>query len=49
MLDAVKRAKGDYDNKEKWKSLVIRAMCCDFSWEASAETYEKMFEELLEA
>jgi len=49
MLDAVKRAKADYDNKEKWKSLVIRAMCCNFSWEASAETYEKMFEELLEA
>ena len=39
MLDAVKRAKRDYDDKEKWNQLVERAMKCDYSWSASADMY----------
>ena len=48
MLDAVRRAKCDYDNKEKWQELVRRAMLCDYSWKASAGLYIGMFENLIE-
>ncbi|MBR5513651.1 MAG: glycogen synthase GlgA [Ruminococcus sp.] len=48
MLDAVRRAKCDYDNKEKWQDLVRRAMLCDYSWKASAGLYIGMFENLIE-
>ena len=47
MLDAVKRAVSDYNDKKKWNALVKRAMSCDFSWEASADLYIEVYEELL--
>ncbi|MCQ2459150.1 MAG: glycogen synthase GlgA [Ruminococcus sp.] len=48
MLDAVKRAKRDYDDKEKWNQLVERAMKCDYSWSASADMYIETYKELTE-
>ncbi len=47
MLDAVRRAKRDYDDKHCWEALVKRAMSCDYSWSASADEYVKTFHELL--
>lgn len=36
-----------YDNKDAWNGLVWRAMCKDFSWRASAEKYQQLYDELL--
>lgn len=49
MLDAVKRAKSDYENKDVWSSLVKRALECNNSWSASADIYIETFNELLSA
>lgn len=47
MLDAVKRAKHDFEDKTEWKALVKRAMECDYSWSASADIYIETYKELL--
>ena len=47
MLDAVWRAKHDYEDKTCWETLIHRAMKCDFSWSASAEIYIETFEEMV--
>ena len=47
MLDAVKRAKMVYDSPDEWRSLVKRAMTCNYSWSASADLYLKMYNELI--
>lgn len=47
MLDAVYRAKRDYENKSRWNELVVRSMNCDFSWNNSADGYIRVFEELI--
>ncbi len=47
MLDAVRRAKSDYENKTVWESLVKRAMECDYSWSSSADIYISTFEKLI--
>lgn len=47
MLDAVKRAKNDYDSKKEWNALVKRAMTCDYSWSASADLYIETYSELI--
>jgi len=47
MLDAVRRAKADYDNADRWEALVKRAMSCDYSWSASAKAYIELFEDML--
>lgn len=47
MLDAVKRAKNDYENKKEWNALVKRAMMCDYSWSASADLYIETYSELI--
>lgn len=36
-----------YNNKKAWNGLVVRGMQQDFSWEASAREYEKLYEKLL--
>ncbi|MCR4890050.1 MAG: glycogen synthase GlgA [Ruminococcus sp.] len=48
MLDAIWRAKRDYYDKPCWEQLVKRAMKCDFSWSASADTYIETFKEMIE-
>lgn len=47
MLDAVYRAKADYDNADRWETLVKRAMTCDYSWAASAKAYIELFEDII--
>ncbi len=47
MLNAVKRAKCDYDNKDVWNALVKRAMTCDYSWSASADVYIKLYNDII--
>ncbi len=46
MLNAVRRAKGVWDNKSEWSKLVTRAMKADFSWAASAKLYIGLYKEL---
>lgn len=46
MLNAIRRAKGYYDNKSEWSKLVTRAMKADFSWETSAKLYIGLYKEL---
>jgi len=46
MLDACARARAEFDNASAWKALVKRALSCDFSWDASASTYIKLYEGL---
>lgn len=36
-----------YDKKRDWNKMVDRAMEADFSWKASAEKYEQMYNDLL--
>ena len=49
MLDAIRRAKHDYDNKLEWNALMKRAMECDYSWGASAELYIDLYKQLTSA
>lgn len=46
MVDAMHRAMRTFEDKESWTSLVKRAMKCDFSWDASADTYLDLYENL---
>ena len=43
MKDAVKRAVELYKEKKKWKALVKAVMDVDFSWDASAEKYMDLY------
>lgn len=49
MLDALRRAKADFEDKDRWNALVLRAMNCDNSWEIPSEKYIEVFEELKNA
>ena len=46
MLDAVRRAKDRYDDKDSWNRLVCDAMNNDYSWDVSAELYLGLYREL---
>lgn len=48
MLDAVRRAKHDYEDKSVWTQIVKRDMECDFSWSSSADKYIEMYNEMIE-
>ena len=48
MLHVIRYAYEIYNERpEQWKSMMKRAMEQDFSWDASAREYEKMYEEIL--
>ena len=47
MLGALQRALGAYYNHDYWDTLVKRAIQCDFSWGKSANTYIKLYKEVL--
>ena len=36
-----------YNHKREWNKLIDRAMAADFSWDASAREYEKLYDSLL--
>jgi starch synthase len=47
LWDAIKRAREIYDDRTAWIALMERAMACDFSWQASAQEYERLYAGLL--
>ncbi len=47
MLSAIERAVALYRDKKEWRALLLRAMKCDFSWDASAKQYMEMYNALL--
>lgn len=46
MLHEIRRAIDAFRNKDEWRKLMIRAMQQDFSWQASAEKYEQLYEKI---
>ena len=46
MLDAVWRAFGTYQDKEKWQKIMTNAMNEDFSWEKSAKKYIEIYKDI---
>ena len=49
MLNTIRYAERIYfDRRENWNRMVVRAMSEDFSWDASARQYEKLYDELAE-
>lgn len=48
MLHVIQYANDVYTNhRDKWDALVLRAMTTDFSWNASARKYEKLYDRLI--
>jgi glycogen/starch synthase, ADP-glucose type len=47
MLHVVREAEGLYRDTENWKALVKKIMKLDFSWNASAEKYDGLYEHLI--
>jgi starch synthase len=45
--DAIKRAREIFPNRPLWMALMERAMSRDFSWDASAQRYEELYNELV--
>lgn len=43
---AIKRALNAYRNKEAWANLVKKVMSLDFSWNASAKEYHKLYDRI---
>ena len=49
MLNTIRYAEKIYfDHRDSWNRMVLRAMNEDFSWDASARQYEKLYDELAE-
>lgn len=46
--DAIRRARKLFKDKSEWKALMRRAMESNFSWQAAAEKYERLYEFLTE-
>jgi starch synthase len=47
--DAIKRARQVFRDRHRWTKLMKRAMTRNFSWDASAQRYEALYEELVGA
>jgi len=47
LVEAVKRALDVYAQKEKWKQLQLNAMQQDFSWQASAQAYLRLYQQAM--
>ena len=47
MLHVIREAEGLYRDTENWKALVKKIMKIDFSWNASAQTYDRLYERLI--
>lgn len=48
LVKAVRRSLAAFKDKKKWASLMHNAMQCDFSWEASAKKYIRLYEKAKE-
>jgi starch synthase len=44
LIKATERAITLYQNEKKWQELMRNGMACDFSWDASAKKYVKLYE-----
>ena len=47
LLTEVKKAVGVYKNKELWYKLLLNGLSYDFSWDSSAEKYERLYNKLI--
>ena len=45
--DAIKRARGIFQDRELWVRLMCRAMARNFSWDESAQRYEILYREVV--
>jgi starch synthase len=45
--DAIKRAKEVFVDRAEWERLMKRAITLDFSWALAAESYERLYGDLL--
>jgi starch synthase len=48
LMDALQRALGTFRNKEEWTGMMKRAMAQDFSWDAPAKEYVRVYERAIE-
>jgi len=46
LLTSLQRAVSVYRQKEKWQTLLTKAMSCDFSWDRSAREYLRLYEKI---
>ena len=49
LWDAIKRAREVFNDPGRWMTLAERAMSRDFSWDASAQRYERIYREIASA
>jgi starch synthase len=47
LLDAVRRAVTAYGDPDRWRTLALRGMAGDFSWEGPARAYQALYRETL--
>jgi starch synthase len=48
LLEAVQRALSTFHNKEEWTGMMRRGMAEDFSWEAPAKEYARVYERAIQ-
>jgi starch synthase len=48
LFDAIKRALGTFRNKDEWTRMMKRGMVQDFSWDAPAREYERVYERVIQ-
>ncbi len=48
LLDALHRALGTFRNKTEWTAMMRRGMAQDFSWDAPAREYERVYERVIQ-
>ena len=46
LLKSLKKAVSVFRKKELWRSLLENCLACDYSWDSSAEKYEKLYDRL---
>ena len=47
LWDAIKRAKEIFHDRDEWMRLMKRAIARDFSWQGAAESYERLYGDLM--
>jgi starch synthase len=48
LMDALRRALGTFRNKTEWTAMMKRGMAQDFSWNAPAKEYERVYERVIQ-
>jgi starch synthase len=48
LMDALQRALGTFRNKEEWTQMMQRGMAQDFSWDAPAKEYVRVYERAIQ-